>query len=109
MLDVSAFASMLLWMPHILDVVAHCHLQAGVNLSATDAALVSAFLALKTTGSFPQALLQVAKDIVTPKIVKDAAKQVRAVLFRQQMHAVSKAKCLCCNNSVFTGCKGCYA
>ncbi len=109
MLDVSAFASMLLWMPHILDHVADCHLQTGVNVSVTEAALVSGFVALKMTGSFPEALLQVAKDMVTPKIVKDAAKQVRAVLFWQQMHAVSKAKCLCYNNSVFIGGKGCYA
>ncbi len=81
MLDVSGFASMLLWMPHILDVVVDCHSQAGVNLTVREAALVSVFVALKLTGSFPETVLQVAQDMVTPKIVKDAAKQVRAVLF----------------------------
>ncbi|DBA80265.1 TPA: hypothetical protein ACH3X2_007495 [Trebouxia sp. C0005] len=49
--------------------------QAGVKLSVTDAALVSGFVALKMTGLFPEALLQVAKNLVTLKIVKDAAKQ----------------------------------
>jgi len=41
----------------------------------------------------------VAKDMVTPKIVKDAAKEVRAVLFWQQLHTVCKTKCLCYNKS----------
>lgn len=53
---------MLLWMPRILDAVTDCHLQAGVKLSVTDAALVSGFVALKMTGLFPEALLQVAKN-----------------------------------------------
>ncbi|KAL0024804.1 hypothetical protein WJX79_009594 [Trebouxia sp. C0005] len=62
-------------MPRILNAVTDCHLQAGVKLSVTDAALVSGFVALKMTGLFPEALLQVAKNLVTLKIVKDAAKQ----------------------------------
>lgn len=86
-------------MPYIYDVVADCHPQAGVNLSVTDAALVSGFVALQMTGSFHEALLQVAKDMVTPKIVKDAAKEVRTVLFWQQLHTVCKTKCLCYNKS----------
>ena len=81
-------------MPHIFDVVADCHLQAGDKLSVTDAALVSGFVVLKMTGSFPEALLKLAKDMVTPQIVKDAAKQVRAVLFWQHMHVSSKVSLL---------------
>lgn len=74
--------------------LADCHLQAGDKLSVTDAALVSGFVVLKMTGSLPEALLQVAKDMVTPQILKDAAKQVRAVLFWQQMHVLSKVSLL---------------
>ena len=107
MLDVSAFTSMLMWMPHSHDVVADFNLQAGANLTVADAVLVSGFLVLKTTGLCHEALLQVAKEIVTPKIVKHAAKEVRAVLFWQQLHTMCKAKSVE-TNRVFTGCKGCY-
>ncbi len=94
MLDVSAFVAMLLWIPHILEVAAYCHLQTGSNVSVVEAALVSGFVVLEMTGVFPEALLQVAKDMVTPQTVNDAAKQVRAVLFWQQMHVYIKVSLL---------------
>lgn len=70
-------------MPHILDAVADCYLQAGDKMSFINAALVSGFKGLKVTGSTQEAFLQVAQDVFTPKIVKDYAKEVRAVLFWQ--------------------------
>ena len=91
---VSAFASLLQWMPHILDAVADCYLQAGDKLSFINAALVSGFKGLKVTGSIQEALLQVTQDVFTPKIVKDYAKEVRVVLFWQYLHSVFKAACL---------------
>ena len=63
-------------------------------MSIMNAVLVSGFTSLKMTASIQEALLQVAQDVFTPKIVKDAAKEVRAVLFWQQLHTMFKAKCL---------------
>lgn len=52
-------------------------MQAGRGrLSTTEAALVSAYKVLLATGGHQAALLSVAEEMVTPKLVLYAAKQV---------------------------------
>ena len=61
---------------------AHCRLQAGDHpLSITEMAMVSGHSALTLTSMFNSALLEVAKEMVTPKTVAQAAKEVKAAVF----------------------------
>ena len=61
---------------------AKCRLQAGQRpLSITEVALVSGHSALTVTSMFNSALLEVAKEMVTPQLAVQAARQVGAAVF----------------------------